>query len=119
MDWTLIGGIIGTILTGGGAWYAARRTGKSTAEANAVAWSRDLVARIETLEKRDEEKSTRIDALQDQQRETASMFSASLGYIEDLVHDLHAAGVKLVRRPPSELRERLAHLFFKKDETDH
>ena len=118
MDWTVIGGIIGGFFTLAGTWYVAKRTGKSASESTAVTWSKDLVTRIETLEKRDEEKNARIDGLQDQQRETTSMLSTSLGYIENLVHDLHAAGVSMVRRPPAELREKLAHLFDKNDRRD-
>lgn len=104
MDWTILGGIIGTILAFIVGIYTALRTARSAREANAITFSRDLMARVESLEKKDEEKDRKIEEL-------GSIMSVSLSFIERLFHWGRGGGGEPEPTIPAQLRDRLAHLI--------
>lgn len=117
LDWQTIGSMIVGALGLLGVIYTGARSRASSREANAVSWSKDLVARIETLEKRDEEKNQKIDQLQDAQRETASIITAFTYFTEQLFRWGRGGGGEPEPTIPSSLRTRLDHLIHDHQET--
>lgn len=140
-DWSSITSVIASLGALAGVVYVGSRTRKSTQEANTTAkdsqalteaqtaWEEMRKMRVEHKDDREqwekEREEDRVEREQDRrEREelhvkvdsTTRMLSASLRYIEDLVNDIRAAGVKIVRSPPHDLRSHLAHLFRDRDD---
>ncbi|MGG7653488.1 hypothetical protein [Kocuria rosea] len=103
MDWAVFGGVLGTVLAFAAGIFASLRTARSTKEANAITFSRDLMLRVESLEKKDEEKDQKIEEL-------GSIMSVSLSFIERLFHWGRGGGGHPEPSIPAQLQDRLAHL---------
>jgi hypothetical protein len=116
-DWQTIGSMIVGTLGLLGVLHTGARSRASSREANAVSWSKDLVARIETLERRDAEKNDKIDQLQDAQRETAAIITAFTYFTERLFRWGRGGGGEPEPTIPTELRERLHHLIHDHQES--
>ncbi|MCC5781366.1 hypothetical protein CRM73_00085 [Kocuria sp. CCUG 69068] len=104
MDWAVFGGVLGTVLAFIAGIFTSLRTARSTKEANAITFSRDLMLRVESLEKKDEEKDRKIEEL-------GSIMSVSLSFIERLFHWGRGGGGQPEPTVPAQLRDRLAHLI--------
>ena len=121
-DWSSITSVIASLGALAGVVYVGSRTRKSTQEANdtarestAVATAQALWARVDEVDqdrKKDRQDwEDERDQLRGRLDSTTTMLTVSLEYIEDLVQDIRAAGARIVRRPPRELRDRLGHIF--------
>jgi hypothetical protein len=108
-DWGTLGAMFVGILTLCGVIYTATRSRASSKEANAVNLVGQLFARVESLEKKDEEKDGKI-------AELSSVMSVSLTYIERLISWGRNGGKPPEPTAPALLQDRLAHLIHDHEE---
>lgn len=104
VDWQTLGAILVGFFSLAGAVFAALRTSKSAREANAITFSRDLMARVESLE-------DDVKELREEQKQTMNLLSVSLSYIERLIYWGRTGGRDPEPEIPSKLRDRLDHLI--------
>jgi hypothetical protein len=109
-DWGALGAMFVGVLTLCGVIYTATRARASSKEANAVNLVGQLFARVESLEKKDEEKDGKINEL-------SSVMSVSLTYIERLIHWGRNGGKPPEPTTPAQLQDRLAHVINDGKET--
>lgn len=108
-SWSELGVYFAAIVAVCGVIYTATATRRTGQEANAINFNKNLLDRVATLEKKDEEKDAKIDEL-------SSVMSVSVSYIESLIRWGRGGARPPEPTAPHELQDRLSHLIRPKED---
>lgn len=113
----IIGGVVSIFLTYLLGRYTTKTTAKSTGEANAVAFNKNLLDRVTTLEAKDEKNDVEMEKMRNAMHEMTSVVNAAFDYIDALLNWGRNGGGPPEPRVPHPIRDRVQQMFRSSEES--
>lgn len=112
----VVGGVVSIILTYLLGRYTTKTTARSTGEANAVAFNKNLLDRVKTLEEKDEKNDRDKEELNRKVSDMTSVISSCFDYIDALLNWGRNGGGPPEPRVPHPIRDKIQQMYRANEE---